>query len=201
MPRPIADLAQRFQRLPGVGEKASLRYALAMATGDPEAASGLAAALTAMPAVVGICSRCNGLAERVGDGPVVCGICADTRRDASLLCVVARQVDMMALERTGAMRGRYFILGRLLSPLDGIGLDDLPVAALRAAVATGVAEVLLALPSSVDGEATAMVLARELAATGVRVTGLARGVSHGSDLEFADAVTITRAIQGRGEVR
>ena len=131
---------------------------------------------------------------------MLCQVCGDTQRDGTLLCVVARQVDLMAIERTGAMRGRYFVLGRLLSPLDGVGLADLPLVALRAAVTAGVAEVLLALPGSVDGEATGLALGAMLAAKGVRVTALARGVSHGADLEFADMVTMARAIQARGAV-
>ena len=200
MPRPIEDLARHFQRLPGVGEKTAQRFALAMATGALDIASGRAAALAALPGAVGSCARCGALAMRRRDEPVLCDVCRDTRRDATLLCVVARQVDLMAVERTGAMRGRYFVLGRLLSPLDGVGLRELPIERLRATVAEGVEEVLLALPGSVDGEATSLAVGRELAAMGARVTGLARGVSHGSDLEYADPVTMTRAIQGRGAV-
>lgn len=200
MPRPIEDLARRLQRLPGVGERTAQRYALALATMEADVASGLAAALMALPLRVGACEGCGALAERRAGVAVLCQVCGDTQRDGTLLCVVARQVDLMAIERTGAMRGRYFVLGRLLSPLDGVGLADLPLVALRAAVTAGVAEVLLALPGSVDGEATGLALGAMLAAKGVRVTALARGVSHGADLEFADMVTMARAIQARGAV-
>ncbi|MBM4363623.1 MAG: recombination protein RecR, partial [Deltaproteobacteria bacterium] len=115
-----------------------------------------------------------------------------------LLCVVARIQDLLAFERSGALRGRYFVLGRLLSPLDGVGPDDLPLGQLRARVASdGVREVIVATPPSVDGEATALFLARELTSLGVRVTRIASGVPHGGDLEFSDQITLGRAIAGR----
>src|SRR6185295_14648303 len=125
--------------------------------------------------------------------------CRDPRRDASLLCVVARVQDLLAIERSGAMRGRYFVLGKLLSPLEGIGASELPLDALKAAIAgeTPVREVLVATPPSVDGEATALLVARELAALGVNVTRIASGIPHGGDLEFADQITLGRAIAGR----
>jgi recombination protein RecR len=128
----------------------------------------------------------------------MCRICTDPRRDPSLLCVVARVQDLLAIERSGAMRGRYFVLGRLLSPLDGIGPEELPVEALRARLeADGVREVILATPPSVDGEATALLLSRELGRVGVGVSRIASGVPHGGDLEFADQITLGRAIDGR----
>jgi recombination protein RecR len=128
----------------------------------------------------------------------VCAICRDSRRDPALLCVVARVQDLLAVERSGAMRGRYFVLGRLLSPLDGIGPEELPLPALRQRItADGVREVIVATPPSVDGEATALLLGRELARSGVSVSRIASGVPHGGDLEFADQITLGRAIDGR----
>jgi recombination protein RecR len=130
----------------------------------------------------------------------MCAICRDTRREASLLCVVARVQDLLAIERSGVMRGRYFVLGRLLSPLDGVTVDDLPLGRLRSVVAhqdAPVEEVLIATPSTVDGEATALLLAREFAPLGVRVTRIASGIPHGGDLEYADQITLGRAIADR----
>src|SRR5262249_27296201 len=146
------------------------------------------------------CERCGNIADPDPGEPAVCAICRDSRRDASLLCVVARVQDLLAIERSGAMRGRYFVLGRLLSPLEGVGAEELPLDALRARVQAAeapVKEVLVATPPSVDGEATALLIARELGAMGVKVTRIASGVPHGGDLEFADQVTLGRAIEGR----
>jgi recombination protein RecR len=127
-----------------------------------------------------------------------CKICSDPRRDAQLLCVVAKLQDLLAIESSGAMRGRYFVLGRLLSPLDGIGPSELPLDRLRAHVRSHqVREVILATPPSVDGEATALLLSRELSALGVRTSRIASGIPHGGDLEFADRITLGRAIDGR----
>jgi recombination protein RecR len=192
---------QLLTKLPGVGDKTAQRYALHLATADRDAAREIGEALIAMADTVEPCARCGHLAESSPGGePPRCAICADPRRDPALLCVVARVSDLLAIERSGAMRGRYFVLGRLLSPLDGVGSEDLPLDALRARVrdrAEPVTEVLVATPPSVDGEATALLVARELAALGVRVTRIASGVPHGGDLEFADQVTIGRAIEGR----
>lgn len=200
LPVLVAALAARLQALPGIGEKAAQRHALHIALSDPELARGLGAVMTGLHDGVGLCSRCRGLAERPAEGPALCGICGDTKRDDGLLCVVARVQDMLAIERAGAMRGRYFVLGRLLSPLEGVGAEDLPLEELRARAADGVTEVLLALPASVDGSATAMVLARDLVKLGARVTRIAEGVAHGAELEWADPVTIASAITGRAMV-
>ena len=133
--------------------------------------------------------------------PVLCSICRDTKRDPRVLCVVARVQDLLAVERSGAMRGRYFVLGTLLSPLEGIGPDDLPLAALeRRLDETAPTEVLVATPPSVDGEATALLLARELGRRPLRISRIASGVPHGGDLEFADQITLGRAIEGRRQL-
>ena len=128
----------------------------------------------------------------------MCDVCGDSRRDAKVLCVVARVHDLMAIERAGSMRGRYFVLGRLLSPLEGIGPEDLPIGRLVERIRTdGVSEVIVATPPSVDGEATALLLKRELSSLGVAITRIASGVPHGGDLEFADPITMGRALSGR----
>ena len=147
------------------------------------------------------CTRCRNLAEVDEAGAAICTVCLDSRRDPSLLCVVARVQDLLAVERSGVMRGRYFVLGRLLSPLDGVGPDELPLEDLvRRVRQDGVKEVILATPPSVDGEATALLLARELASLGVAVSRIASGVPHGGNLEFSDQITLGRAISGRRSV-
>ena len=127
-----------------------------------------------------------------------CTVCKDTKRDHHLLCVVARVQDLLAIERAGTMRGRYFVLGKLLSPLEGIGPDELPLERLAARLKEDeVTEVIVATPPSVDGEATALLLKRELAPLGVTLTRIASGVPHGGDLEYADPITMGRAFAGR----
>ena len=201
LPARVARVAQLLAKLPGVGEKTAQRYALFLATAADEAAAReLGAELSALREHVRPCERCNHIADIGEGGRARCTICLDPRRDGALLCVVARVQDLLAIERSGAMRGRYFVLGRLLSPLEGVGADDLPLQALRERVGdpeAPVREVLVATPPSVDGEATALLLARELGALGIQVTRIASGVPHGGDLEFADQVTLGRAIEGR----
>jgi len=144
------------------------------------------------------CERCGHVADRRPDEPTLCSICRDRRRDPALLCVVARVQDLLAIERSGAMRGLYLVLGKLMSPLEGVGPAEMPVDRLRNRIREdGVKEVLLATPPSVDGEATALYLAQEIRDLGVRVSRLASGVPHGGDLEFADQITLGRAIDGR----
>jgi len=128
----------------------------------------------------------------------VCNVCSDNKRDSSLLCVVARVHDLLAIERAGSMRGRYFVLGKLLSPLEGVSPDDLPLGKLAERVRDeAIKEVILATPPSVDGEATALLIKRELESLGVSISRIASGVPHGGDLEFADPITMSRALSGR----
>jgi recombination protein RecR len=185
-----------FARLPGVGEKTAQRFALSLMT-EPMLAIDLSRELAALAERIKPCERCGNIAEVDAAGSAVCGVCKDTRRDGRLLCVVGRVQDLLAIERSGVMRGRYFVLGKLLSPLDGIGPEELPLDALSRRLSEGVEEVILATPPSVDGEATALLLARELTRRGVRVSRIASGVPHGGDLEFADQITLGRAIEGR----
>lgn len=199
LPDRLARVVQLLARLPGVGEKTAQRFALHLVTGDETTSRELGRELTTLRDHVRPCARCGNIAQADAAGAsATCSICADTRRDASLLCVVARVQDLLAVERSGAMRGRYFVLGKLLSPLEGVGAEDLPLEALRARVDDdAVTEMLVATPPSVDGEATALWLAREFTHRGVKVTRIASGVPHGGDLEFADQVTLGRAIEGR----
>jgi recombination protein RecR len=198
LPRHARIVARLLERLPGVGERTAARYVLHLLSSDPNLSTSLAKALDELHQRVRPCDRCGNLAEvEVGhEGSITCDICGDNRRDATLLCVVARVQDLSAIERSGAMRGRYFVLGKLVSPLEGVGPDDLPLERLKQRIEEdGVREVIVATPPSVDGEATALLLSRELA--GVAVSRIASGVPHGSDLEFADQVTLGRAIAGR----
>ncbi|WP_437279215.1 recombination mediator RecR [Sorangium sp. So ce375] len=200
LPGRLSRVAQLLARLPGVGEKTAQRFALFLVTAGEDTARDLGGELVELCDHIRPCIRCGHIAELDDDGRALCAICLDTRRDGALLCVVARVQDLLAIERSGAMRGRYFVLGRLLSPLEGIGAEELPLEALRARVRDPeqpVREVLVATPPSVDGEATALLLARELGAMGIQVTRIASGVPHGGDLEFADQVTLGRAIEGR----
>jgi recombination protein RecR len=201
LPDRLRALGQLLSRLPGVGEKTAQRYVLFLATEGSTLAADLGSELGALTEKVRPCSRCRNLAEVDETGAAVCSVCKDPRRDQALLCVVARVQDLLAVERSGAMRGKYFVLGRLLSPLDGVGPDELPLEELvRRVREDGVKEVILATPPSVDGEATALLLARELASLGVAVSRIASGVPHGGDLEFSDQITLGRAISGRRSV-
>ncbi len=204
LPPKVQELVQLFARLPSVGEKTAQRFVLFLLTREPDTARVLGSALLDITGTILPCVRCGNLAEvdAARASAPVCGICRDSRRDPGVLCVVARVQDLMSIERSRAFRGTYFVLGRLLSPLEGIGADQLPIEELKLRVRGGedspvVKEVLVATPPSVDGEATALFLAQELKPLGVRVTRLASGVPHGGDIEFADPVTIGRAIAGR----
>jgi recombination protein RecR len=194
-------LVQAFTRLPGVGEKTALRFTLHLLGDHKPAMEVLSLALSEACDKLDPCERCGNIAERDADGHAVCGICSDPKRDPRQLCVVAKVQDLMAVERSGAMRGRYFVLGRLLSPLDGIGPEELPLAKLEERLAgssdgSRVEELVIATPPSVEGEATALHLAREFGRR-VRVTRIASGIPHGGDLEFADPITLGRAMAGR----
>jgi recombination protein RecR len=192
----IRNLVRLLSRLPGVGEKTAQRYVLWLLTTDETIPRDLGSELLRLREELGPCDRCGNVAER--NSPTLCEICSDSKRDSKVLCVVARVHDLMAIERAGSMRGRYFVLGKLLSPLEGIGPDDLPMQRLVERIrADGVTEVIVATPPSVDGEATALLLKRELGPLGVAATRIASGVPHGGDLEFADPITMGRALAGR----
>ena len=195
----LRRVTQLLARLPGVGEKTAQRYLLFLLTAEPALCQDLASELAELHLRVRPCVRCGNLADLdAPDEEAVCAICKDHKRDGRVVCVVARVHDLVAIERAGSMRGRYFVLGKLLSPLEGIGPEELPVPRLVQRIkADGVTEVIVATPPSVDGEATALLLKRELAPLGVSLTRIASGVPHGGDLEFADPITMGRALAGR----
>ena len=193
----VRRLVKLLSRLPGVGEKTAQRYVLWLLTTDDSLPRELGGELATLRDELGPCERCGNVAE-IHEGRAVCAICGDSKRDGKILCVVARVHDLMAIERAGSMRGRYFVLGRLLSPLEGIGPEDLPIGHLVERIRSeGVTEIIVATPPSVDGEATALLLKRELGPLNVAMTRIASGVPHGGDLEFADPITMGRALSGR----
>jgi recombination protein RecR len=197
--RKLERMVSLLSRLPGVGEKTAQRYLLFLVTADEALARDLGAELARLHDVLRPCVRCGNIAEvEHPDDEPVCDVCRDNKRDGHVLCVVARVHDLLAIERAGTMRGRYFILGKLLSPLEGVGPEELPIGHLIDRVRDeGVTEVIVATPPSVDGEATALLLKRELGPLGVALSRIASGVPHGGDLEFADPITMGRALSGR----
>jgi recombination protein RecR len=195
-PGPIARLVCELGKLPGVGEKTAARLAFHILRAPDADAAALASAITDLRAKIRLCGLCWDFTE---DDP--CAICRDARRDGSLLCVVAHPQDVLAVERTGGYRGRYHVLHGVLSPLEGIGPDDLRVAELVKRCGMGdVREVIVATNPSVEGETTAIYLAKLLRPLGLRTSRIATGVPMGGELEYADRLTLARAIDGRREL-
>ena len=193
---PIARLVKELARLPGIGEKTAQRLAFHVLAAGPAYAEALAAAVTGVVRDVRCCSRCQTLTDK---DP--CAICSDDRRDPRLLCVVEGEPDLVAIERTHEYRGRYHVLHGALSPLDGVGPSDLKVRELLVRLETEPAdEIVIATNPDVEGEATALYLARLLKPMGIKVTRIAQGVPMGGDLEYADQVTLARAMSGRREL-
>ncbi len=191
----IDDLASEFTRLPGIGRKTAYRLTHHLLKVPPEEACRLARAIETMAERVRHCSTCNNLSE---SDP--CEYCSSPNRDRSLICVVEEASDTLAIEGSGGFRGLYHVLGGCLSPLDGIGPEELRVDSLIARLNGEVREVIVATNPSVEGEATATYLEKVLTPRGVRVTRLARGLPVGGDLEYADGVTIAQALAGRSAI-
>ena len=195
-PEPVARLIEAFQKLPGIGPKTAQRLTFFLLKRPAEEAEELAASLGELKTRIVHCGTCFNVTEQ---DP--CRICRDPARDAGVLCVVEEPNDLLALERTGEYRGRYHVLLGALSPLDGIGPEDLKVRELLARLdVQGVEEVILATNPSVEGEATAIYLAKLLKPLSVRITRIARGLPVGGDLEYADQVTLSKALEGRREM-
>ena len=194
-PKSLERLAAEFQRLPGIGAKSAARLAYHLLRSSDEEAERLASAIRDARSAVRRCSVCNTLTE---EDP--CEICADPRRDATILCVVEEPGNLAAIEKTREFRGRYHVLWGALSPLKGIGPDEIDVAGLVARVTPEVREVVLAMNPNVEGEATALYLARRLKPTGVRLTRIAFGLPVGGDIEYADEVTMARSLENRREL-
>ena len=193
---PIGRLVAELAKLPGVGEKTAARLAFHILRAPAEDAVALASAITDLRAKIRLCSRCWDFTE---EDP--CEICRDQRREPSLLCVVAHPQDVIAIERTGGYRGRYHVLHGVLSPLDGIGPEDLRIAELIRRCGEGdLREVIVATNPSVEGETTAIYLAKLIRPLGIRTSRIATGVPMGGELEYADRLTLSRAIDGRREL-
>lgn len=193
---PIARLVQQLSKLPGVGEKTAARLAFHILRAPAEDAAALAAAITELRSRTRLCGQCWDFTE---EDP--CALCRDARRDSSVVCVVAQPQDLLAIERTGGFRGRYHVLGGVLSPLDGVGPEDLRLAELVRRCGGGeIAEVIVATNPSVEGETTAVYLAKLLRPLGVRVSRIATGVPMGGELEYADRLTLARALEGRRDI-
>jgi recombination protein RecR len=189
----VQDLIDELGRLPGVGPKSAQRIAFHLLAADPADVRRLVSSLVEVKDKVRFCSVCGNVAE-----DVECRICRDTRRDLTVICVVEEPKDIVAIEKTREFRGRYHVLGGAISPIEGIGPDDLRVRELMTRLADGtVTELILATDPNLEGEATATYLARLVKSMGLRVTRLASGLPVGGDLEYADEVTLGRAFEGR----
>ncbi|NQT74085.1 MAG: recombination protein RecR [Chloroflexi bacterium] len=193
---PVSRLIEEFHKLPGIGPKSAARLAYHILRIPESSARSLAEAIIAVKEKIVLCSVCQNLTD---NDP--CAICQDTDRDHSVICVVEEPLDILAVERTGQFKGLFHVLHGVISPMDGIGPDDLKISELLERMkAGGVEEVILATNPNLEGEATAMYLQRLLSPLGVRVTSLARGLPVGGDLEYADEITLGRAFEGRREV-
>lgn len=196
LPEPITTLLAALGKLPGIGPRSAERLALHLVQSDAGAVKQLAAALVEARERIRLCSTCGALTEM---DP--CAICNDLRRDASLVCIVERPVDIISIEKANSYRGKFHVLGGKISPLNGVGPEDLRIGELEKRLASEpIREVVIALATDVEGDATGYYLAKRLAASGVKVTRIAHGLPAGSGLEFADELTLSRALEGRREM-
>lgn len=193
LPAAITSLSEELGRLPGIGPRSAARLALHLAQSDAGAVRQLAQAIVRARDLIRACSLCGALTE--GD---ICTICADPRRDATLLCVVERPLDVFALEKAGSFRGKYHVLGGKISPLNGVEPEDLRLAELEARL-PGVQEVIVALGTDVEGDATSFYLGKRLAGKVPKISRIAHGIPAGAGLEFSDEVTLGLALEGRRE--
>lgn len=193
---PLTELIAQFERLPGIGRKTAQRLAFSILEQPPERAERFAEALINAKRKIHFCKVCQGLTDKE-----VCDICDDNRRDRSVICVVAEPKDVMAFERTREYTGVYHVLHGVISPLDGIGPEQLRIKELMARLGSGeVNEIIMATNPTVEGEATASYISRLVKPMGIKVTRLAYGIPVGGDLEYADEFTLARALEGRNEI-
>jgi recombination protein RecR len=197
-PEPIQNLVDAFSRLPGIGPKTASRLAFYLLNAPDDLSLRLADALNKLKASISFCEECFNITLT---GNKICTICIDDRRDSSLICVVEKPIDILVLERLHSFNGKYHVLHGVLSPIEGIGPDDLRIRPLIDRVKTGlIHEVILATNPSMEGDATAQYIQKQLVPLGVHVTRLARGLPVGGELEYADQNTLLRAISGRQEM-
>lgn len=198
LPEPVQNLINALERLPGIGPKTASRLAFFLLRGVDDLPDTLAQALQNLRSATHLCKQCFNITMADQE---LCDICTNTQRDDTVLCVVEEPLDVLMLERTGGFTGRYHVLHGTLSPIEGIGPDDLKIAPLLERVTTGkIREIILATNPSMEGDATALYIKRQLANSSVRTTRLARGLPMGSDLEFADQNTLLRALAGRQDM-
>lgn len=198
LPEPIQKLINAFERLPGVGPKSASRLAFYLLRAPEDASQNLAQALDGLKEKVAYCQECFNITMA---GRELCEVCDSPAREAALICVVEEALDVLALERTGAFLGKYHVLQGVLSPIEGIGPDDIKIGPLIERVKRGeVKEIILATNPSMEGDTTALYIQQQLAPYEVRVTRLARGLPVGGDLEYADQNTLLRALAGRQEM-
>jgi recombination protein RecR len=198
LPAPIQNLIDAFSRLPGIGPKTASRLTFFLLNAPEDVAQGLSDALHDLKANTVDCPICYNVTS---SGRTECEICASAERDPGLVCVVEEPLDVLAMERTGGFTGRYHVLRGVLSPIEGVGPEDLTMQALFERVkAGGIRELILATNPSMEGDATAMYIQQQISLPGVKVTRLARGLPIGGDLEYADQTTLLRALMGRQEM-
>jgi recombination protein RecR len=198
LPEPIQNLIDAFSRLPGIGPKTASRLTFFLLHAPETLSRDLAEALRALKSETADCQVCYNITTAGRD---LCSVCADDDRDTSLICVVEDPLDVIALDRTGSYQGRYHVLQGLISPIEGVGPEDLRIKELMERVrAGGIQEVILATNPSMEGDATAMYLRQQLVPLGVKITRLARGLPVGGDLEYTDQNTLVRALTGRQEM-
>jgi recombination protein RecR len=197
LPASITNLIASLARLPGVGPRSAERIALHLVQTDSAVVKQLADIILHAREKIQFCTTCGALTEK---SP--CPICDDARRDASLVCVVERAVDILSVEKSGTYRGKFHVLGGKISPLDGVEPEDLRIAGLEKRLASEpVKEIIIALGTDVEGDATSFYLAKRLARPGLKISRIAYGLPAGSGLEFADELTLSRALEGRREMR
>jgi len=192
MPAPLARAVETLASLPGIGPKTALRLSLSLLHKPASEVADMAAAINALHEGIGFCERCGCFSEQGH-----CSICDNLRRSPGTLCIVEQPVDVLMLERSGHFSGHYHVLHGRLSPVDGIGPDQLHIKALDERISSGVKEMILATSATVDGEATAHFIARRYQAEPIRISRIARGVPEGSELEYLDEFTLTRALDQR----
>lgn len=195
LPEPVAALVAALGQLPGIGPRSAERLALHLVQAESGQVKQLAEALVAAKERIGFCNSCGALTESQP-----CSLCVDDRRDSAVLCVVETAVDVINVDKSGAFKGRYHVLGGKISPLNGVGPEDLRIAQLEQRL-EDVAEVILALGTDVEGDATSNYIAQRLGTKGVIVTRIAHGLPAGSGLEYADDLTLSHALEGRREIQ
>ena len=196
LPEPITALTAALAKLPGIGPRSAERVALHLVQDDPATVRHLAEIILTARERIRFCETCGALTE-----VSPCATCTDARRDATLLCLVERAVDILSIERSGTYRGKFHVLGGKISPLDGVEPDDLRIAELEKRLANEpVREIIIALGTDVEGDATSSYLAKRLARAGLKISRIGFGLPAGSGLEFADELTLNRALEGRREM-